>query len=435
MPPSSSSSHNPKKRKRTSSDVSSRCGAVADTCPVVEGWEDRFKAPTPSIKYSHSQWSVYTLIQKVRNGEIDLNPPYQRSSAWKEKQNKVPFINSVWKGYDINPIKFILEDTAQKKTGTSMMECADGKNRLEALIAYVGNEFGAAVESPDQLELFPILKRTNGRLFNQLDQDVQNYFLSVVIVPLMILDPMTSAQKADYFTQTNKGLPVSASEKIHTYSHHGVVKIMDASYKANEKEYLSFIHIRQRDRATKYNLQANILAICMDETNYIGRDDEILKWCRDRPRPEIQNQKNVVEELTRIIGELANIFGEKMDSDVRTWWVQNAQSRLPNRPLILDMVWILKYETRISVRRLREFAVDVRYHTMRFKAENQKPNRGDIRLGVPLNSSEHFAAKYASDIFGQTNVQYNKANRNARVDFIKSWYQAKKTDEKNKRSS
>ena len=447
--------HNTKKRPLTSHSDASRCskharagggtsgagGGSLVPPATVDEWRDALMNSTyedyiPAVKFNRKDQSVQALMTMIKVKGIDTDPAYQRDAVWKEK-NQFPFINSVWKGFDINPIKCISKSNVQKtKDGFDsnkvVVECSDGKNRLLALQAYVNDRFSAKVESASEAALYPILKRSHGKLFSEIDEGAQEYFLQSVMVPMVIFEEMSDVQKGDYFQQTNKGCPISNSEQINAFNSHGVVRVMDTSYdKSHVKEYKTFLHTKHRARNAYYTVQANILSICMgtEDTKYVGRDGAVTKWCKDSHTESIiQDEPEVVKRFNNIITRLAAIF-KMMDTDVHEWWTVNSDSQLLSRIFSIDAAWILRFNNQIRTLQLKMFAVEVREHTMRFKSEGQSKNKGNINLGHSGDVSKRYSAEYAANIYGQTCPQYNNQNKTARIGFIKNWYRTKKTEE------
>lgn len=79
-------------------------------------------------------WTVETIYNQVKNGSIDLAPPFQRRNAWDDTQ-KSRLIESIILGY---PIPAITLAEIQKK---GQYVVVDGKQRLLTLIGFIDSSF------------------------------------------------------------------------------------------------------------------------------------------------------------------------------------------------------------------------------------------------------------------------------------------------------
>ena len=88
---------------------------------------------------------IKSLVYRVNDGEMELNPPYQRGLVWgiERKQNlwfsilqRLPvgaiILNDRWKGWG--------RDAGE--TDTVMYAVVDGKQRLSAITGFFDNEYG-----------------------------------------------------------------------------------------------------------------------------------------------------------------------------------------------------------------------------------------------------------------------------------------------------
>jgi len=87
-------------------------------------------------------------IMNLSAGEYDLNAPFQRASVWTTEQ-RVNFIKTLIKQLPVPPV-FI----NSPKSAMDKMLVIDGKQRLEALMAFVQDELvvdGAVWSQQDEL--------------------------------------------------------------------------------------------------------------------------------------------------------------------------------------------------------------------------------------------------------------------------------------------
>jgi uncharacterized protein with ParB-like and HNH nuclease domain len=103
-----------------------------------------------------STQDVSWFIDMRRNGQLDLDPPYQRRSVWSPKDRRF-FLDTIFRGYPSPPIFLHKTVSDDQKTGYAVV---DGKQRLETIFKYVGGELALFPEYGDA--------RFNGKKWNQL---------------------------------------------------------------------------------------------------------------------------------------------------------------------------------------------------------------------------------------------------------------------------
>lgn len=79
---------------------------------------------------------VSWFLDRNKEGNLNLSPPYQRRSVWTRKDQRF-FIDTIMNHYPSPPI--YLHQT-RDETGTATFHVVDGKQRLEAIIAFRDNK-------------------------------------------------------------------------------------------------------------------------------------------------------------------------------------------------------------------------------------------------------------------------------------------------------
>lgn len=97
-----------------------------------------YNGNTPNIS-SPSSKSISELVNWAQDGDLDLNPEYQRPSVW-DKNRQKKLIHSLLAGV---PVPSIMINDRWEGTGRTMepglpqYAMIDGKQRLEAIIAWM----------------------------------------------------------------------------------------------------------------------------------------------------------------------------------------------------------------------------------------------------------------------------------------------------------
>lgn len=137
--------------------------------------------------------TVLELLEEMRAGRLDLNPPFQRRSVWR-KREKSYLMDTVVRGLPVPLIilRHRLDVQARRRT----LEVADGQQRLRTLFAFV--ERSTLRDFDPNIDNFTIHRSHNddpdiqGKPFGDLpahvQSDVLSYRLSIVFLPTSMED-------------------------------------------------------------------------------------------------------------------------------------------------------------------------------------------------------------------------------------------------------
>ncbi|KAJ7084564.1 hypothetical protein B0H15DRAFT_783734, partial [Mycena belliarum] len=78
-------------------------------------------------------YSTEALYKQIHNGDIDLEPEYQREVVWPEAK-QIGIIDSIFRNFYIPPVIFAVK---AYDDGTEMRTCIDGKQRLTSIHRFV----------------------------------------------------------------------------------------------------------------------------------------------------------------------------------------------------------------------------------------------------------------------------------------------------------
>lgn len=127
---------------------------------------------------------IQDLVNMHKNGELNLNPWYQRRSVWIQPQ-KAYLINTIFEKKPIPSlyIRHSLDIDAEK----SIRDIVDGQQRIRAILEYVDNQFASKHPNYPKRVKYSQLKRTEienfkltslsiGYLLGATDEDVIEIF-------------------------------------------------------------------------------------------------------------------------------------------------------------------------------------------------------------------------------------------------------------------
>ncbi len=105
------------------------------------------------------------LLDLNRNGQLDLDPPYQRKSVWTGKDRQF-FLDTIFRDY---PSPAIFLHKTMEANGSSTYHVVDGKQRLETILRFINNKIRIAKDFGDI--------RLDGKNWKQLDVVSQQVIL------------------------------------------------------------------------------------------------------------------------------------------------------------------------------------------------------------------------------------------------------------------
>ena len=146
--------------------------------------------PDISISMAKEQFSAFELKRRAEDKKtLQIDPAFQREkTVWKEKQRS-ELIESILMGIPI-PIIYLFENEKGIK------QVVDGRQRLSCLFDFLNEKF--------KLKDLNILKKLNGKYFNQLDAHLQSKIEDYQLLSYTIQYPTKEKVKFDIFDRVNR---------------------------------------------------------------------------------------------------------------------------------------------------------------------------------------------------------------------------------------
>jgi len=161
-----------------------------------------------------------------KNGQLDLDPPYQRKSVW-TRGDKQFFLDTIFHNYPA-PAVFLHKSTSDE--GVTVYHVVDGKQRLTTILEFVDDGLAIPKEFGD--------KRLAGKKWSELDTDAKkafwNYVLTVELLP-DIEEPIVNA----VFERINRNARKLSSQELRHAKFDGWL-ISRAEAEAEKQEWRDF---------------------------------------------------------------------------------------------------------------------------------------------------------------------------------------------------
>lgn len=154
---------------------------------------------------------VNILYFMVKQGNIDINPPYQREVIWSE-QKKSYYIDSLYKGI----IASILLLNTDQETGKKI--CIDGKQRISSIYEYIENKIPLIIKDDDE-EIHVYYNKTpkekkNNITYRVMSQEEKNKQFDNINIRVVNFIDLNYMDQINIFTRIQNAVELSNGEKI-----------------------------------------------------------------------------------------------------------------------------------------------------------------------------------------------------------------------------
>lgn len=123
---------------------------AAATEAWVEAWGEPATVEPLSINASVDKWRIYDLAARASQGQLELNPTYQRDFVWSNSDSQM-LIESILRGI---PLPSII---LAKVSNNQSYQIVDGKQRLTAILRFMGSH-PEGVENAKKMKDFESFK-------------------------------------------------------------------------------------------------------------------------------------------------------------------------------------------------------------------------------------------------------------------------------------
>lgn len=291
----------------------------------VEG-EDRLQEPwDPSlIRVDPKQYSLRQIDDMIKDGELDLDPDFQRHRVWGPRQ-KSQLIESVLLRIPLPAFYFSADEEGR-------MQVVDGLQRLSTIHDFLGDRFALA-------DLEYLRRELAGKKFSDIKQTAWGRRIHGTQIYANVIDPQTPAKvKFDIFKRINTlGEPLSFQEIRHCMSQRtsreflkalasseGFLKATDSSFRdhrrmADREAVLRFCAFRMLTAIEDYASYDSMAVFLTEATDRI-----------DRTSTE-SDRAALAADLARAMENAAGLFGEYA---FRKWPAGQDERKNPiNKPL------------------------------------------------------------------------------------------------------
>lgn len=155
------------------------------------------------MKVSSGNKALQTLTNKIKRGNIIFTHKLQRREGVWSKSAKSLLIDSLLRGYPVNPVYTVIDEK---------QAVIDGVQRLSTCYDYINDGF-ALSKDLEPIELDGQMYEITGKKFSKLDDPVKDELMSAQIQVYEITE-YTDKEVRDMFSRLNGGKPLNSVQKM-----------------------------------------------------------------------------------------------------------------------------------------------------------------------------------------------------------------------------
>lgn len=210
--------------------------------------------------------AISWFLDLCHNGQLDLDPPYQRRSVWTSKDRRF-FLDTIFRNYP-SPAVFLHKEI-DRALGKMIYHIVDGKQRLETIILFTQNDIAIDKEYGDV--------RLNGKKWKSIENepDLKMHFYNYVL-PIEFIDTDDSIVINEVFDRLNRTSRKLERQELRHAKYDGwFIKIAEAEAEEDGWERLGVV-TKARMRRMKDVQGISELLIVLLKNRIIGYDQDIL---------------------------------------------------------------------------------------------------------------------------------------------------------------
>lgn len=248
------------------------------------------------MKVDESRYSIANIRDMMQRGDLTANREYQRSPGLWPNGPRSYFIDTILSGFPFPKIYF--HEFLEKATKRTRAQIVDGQQRVTTIIDFINNNFALGKNS----------KNNEGKRFSDLDEDIQDSFLSYTISVDVIRDA-DRPQILEMFRRMNAyTLPLNAAEKRHAEFFGEFKDFVTRVLDRNTKIFTEWAIFspRQIMRMSDAELIAD-LALAFEE-GVVSTSDSKLHSIYKKYDPIFPNTDQYERAITEILDVIATSF-------------------------------------------------------------------------------------------------------------------------------
>lgn len=157
------------------------------------------------MRLSASDPDIQTLVTRIRDGVLDLQPDFQRQEVWSEAKKR-RLIDSILREWHVPPIHVVVDDDGKENV-------LDGQQRLASIRDFVNGKFSIDGKA---VPLDPKIQELDGKFFSQLPERIRANFNRFTIRYYRI-DDYKPEEPGELFYRLNQPTNLTTAEQRNAF--------------------------------------------------------------------------------------------------------------------------------------------------------------------------------------------------------------------------
>ena len=222
-----------------------------------------------------TQQDISWFLDLQRNGQLDLNPPYQRRSVWSGRDRRY-FLDTIFRGYP-SPAIFLYKHYGE--AARTVYDVVDGKQRLETILAFANGKLAIAKDFGDV--------NLDGKKWSELGDELRRRFWDYTL-PVEFIKVVEGTVVNEVFERLNRNSRRLEPQELRHARHDGwFISLTEAEAENDDFWRLFKITSAARSRRMRDVQFISELFLVVIKGTVHGFDQELLdQACADYDVPE-----------------------------------------------------------------------------------------------------------------------------------------------------
>ena len=285
-----------------------------------------------------TDWTVETILNQLKKGNIELNPKYQRRNVW-DLAKKSKLIESLIIGLPVPEV--ILAESKEKKGSYIVI---DGKQRLLTIRQFCADETDDVFKN-FKLRKLTILKDLNGINFKGIRDDplldgYQSAFENQTIRTIVIKNWPNEDVLYKIFHRLNTGSLELSPQELRQALHPGLFLDYVDEYSQESEEIKKVLNLRDVDpRMRDVELLIRYFAFKNYSNEYQGNLKDFLDKTCKLLNVKYTSHKEFIEDQAKEFVEAINTTFEIFGDDAFRKWDSDKYTKRFNRAVYDIMIY------------------------------------------------------------------------------------------------
>lgn len=260
------------------------------------------------VVYSRD-WTVQTILHQIEEGNIDLNPDFQRRNVWdNEKRSKL--IESLLVGYPV-PEVVLAEVIGEKKKYMVI----DGKQRLLAINGFINPDFDSW-DSNTKLKKLTIKKTIEGCKFSDFSKEDERYLLNADLRCTILSGYKDYSVLYDIFYRLNTGSSPLSMQELRNSIYKGEFSNYITRYTDNDLYLHRIMKLKSSDKRYRdVEILLKYLSLTINDDKYTGSLRSYLDAFTNKINNEWAQKKDNIIQAMDLFNDACGLLIEIYNGD------------------------------------------------------------------------------------------------------------------------